>query len=293
MSTPLPTIQTLYDTLILEMTTKAFALKQTPFTSMIVQAVFGRAARRVAELGLGLDRVVADRGLQAGARWLLPNFVKGHTARGVENIPSEGPLVIASNHPAGIDSLVISAHVPRTDYKVIVGDIPFFENLPHVSEHAIYAPASTDLGGRMRTVRESLRHLKAGGALLIFARGGIEADPEWMPNPEGEFDQWSRSLEIFLEHVPQTRVLVTIVSGVIARASMQSPLAYLRKARPDRQRIAFLTQIARQILSGREKFGLTPRVTFGEVIAGAHQHVLDQVHAAASRVLKQHMEWQV
>jgi hypothetical protein len=291
MSAPEPTIQTLYDSLIFELT-KALALKQTRLANGFIQMLFGRAARRVAELGIGLDREVEKGGLPAGARWLLPNFVKGHEARGVENIPAEGPLVIASNHPAAVDSLVISAHVTRPDYKAIIGDIPFFERLPHISEHAIFAPAPTDMAGRMRAALESLRHLKAGGALLIFARGGIEADPEWMPNPDGEFDQWSRSLEIFLRHVPQTRVLVTIVSGVISRAMMRHPITRVRKARPDRQRLAFLMQFAQQILGGREKFGLWPRVTFGEVIAGAHQHVLDQVHEAARRVLKQHMEWQ-
>jgi hypothetical protein len=292
MCTPEPTTQTLYDTLILELT-KALALKQTRFANGFIQMTFGRAARRVAELGIGLDREVAKGGLSAGARWLLPNFVKGHSARGEENIPAEGPLVIASNHPAAVDSLVLSAHVMRPDYKVIIGDIPFFENLPHVSEHAIFAPENNDIHGRMRAVRESLRHLKSGGALLIFARGGIEADPDFMPNPDGEFGQWSRSLKIFLERVPHTRVLVTIVSGVISRAMMRHPITRFRKERPDRQRLAFLMQIAQQILSGREKFGLTPRVTFGEVIEGAHQDVLDQVHNAARRVLKQHMEWQV
>lgn len=291
MSTKEPTVQTLYDSLIFDLT-KAFALPQTRSARQIVRWVFGRAAQRVAELGIGLDRELEKGGLRGGARWLLPRFVKSHSARGEENIPPEGPLVIASNHPAGVDSLVISAHVARPDYKVIIGDIPFFENLPHISEHAIYAPAPDQTAGRMRTVRESIRHLKAGGALLIFARGGIEPDPDSMPNPDIEFDRWSRSLEIFLQHVPQTRVLVTIASGVIAQASMRNPLTRLRKARPDRQRIAFLTQIAQQILGGREKFGLRARVTFGEVIEGAQQHILDSVHDAARRVLHRHMEWQ-
>jgi len=287
-----PTVQTLYDSLIFDLT-KAFALPQTRSANRAVQLFFGRAAQRVAELGIGLDREVKEGGLRGGARWLLPRFVKSHSARGEENIPPEGPLVIASNHPAGVDSLVISAHVSRPDYKVIIGDIPFFENLPHVRECAIFAPETNDIGGRMRAVRESLRHLKSGGALLIFARGGIEPDPDTMPNPDIEFNHWSRSLEIFLQHVPQTRVLVTIASGVIARASLRNPLTRIRKERPDRQRIAFLTQIARQILSGQEKFGITPRVTFGEVIAGAQQHVLDSVHDAARRVLDQHMAWKV
>jgi hypothetical protein len=291
MPAPLPTLQTLHDAIIFDLT-KAFALPQTRGAKRVVEWFFGKVARRVAEMGFGLDREVQRGGLPAGARWLLPNFVKSHSARGAEIIPPEGPLVIASNHPAGVDSLVISAYVTRPDYKAIIGDIPFFENLPHVCERAIFAPEGDDTHGRMRAVRESLRHLRSGGALLIFPRGGIEADPAWMPHPDGEFEHWSRSLEIFLNHVPETRVLVTIVSGVIARASMQNPLTRLRRARPDRQRIAFLTQLARQILSGKELFDLTPRVTFGEVIAGAPRHALGEIHAAARRVLSQHVESQ-
>jgi hypothetical protein len=223
----------------------------------------------------------------------LPRFVKSHAARGTETIPPEGPLVIAANHPAAVDSLVISSYVERPDYKIIVGDIPFFENLPHVSEHAIYAPGPQDMQGRMSVIRKCIRHLEQGGALLIFPRGGIEADPDWMPNPDGEFDKWSRSLEIFLSRVPQTRVLVTIASGVISQMAMRSPLTWLRRARPDRQRLAFIYQMMRQTLSGRELFGLTPRVTFGEIVTGeTNAHVLADVGAAARRTLQKHMAWQ-
>ena len=284
-------VQTLANTLIFEMT-NALALPQTQKTKQVIRMIFGKAAQRFAELGAGLDHIVADAGVAAGARWVLPRFVKGHAARGTEIIPTDGPLVIASNHPASVDSLVISAHVERPDYKIIIGDIPFFENLPHVRQYAIFAPGLQDIHGRMRVIRESIRHLQSGGSLLIFARGGIEADPAWMPNPDGEFDHWSRSLEIFLERVPQTKILVTIVSGVIQRNAMRNPLTWLRKNRPDRQRLAFIYQLMRQSLSGKELFGLTPRVTFGEVVEGrTNAHVLAEVGAAARRTLDKHMLW--
>jgi hypothetical protein len=239
-----------------------------------------------------LDRAVAEGGICAGARWVLPRFVKSCEACGIENIPVHGPLVIASNHPASIDSLVISANVNRPDYKVIVGDIPFFEHLPSVSKHAIYAPSPENMIGRMQVVREVIRHLKNDGAILIFARGDIEPDPACMPHPDVEFHHWSRSLEIFLKQVPQTQVLITMVSGVIAKSSIRHPITWLRKARPDRQRLAFLYQLARQMLSGKELFGLTPRVTFGEIIAGRnHEHMLVEIEQAARRTLNQHMAW--
>jgi hypothetical protein len=284
-------IQTLKETLIYELT-KALALPQSDAAKRLVRFIFGKATRAAAEVGIGLDRATADGGIPAGARWVLPRFVKSHQARGVENIPAGGPLVIASNHPASIDSIVISAHVNRPDYKAIIGDIPFFEHLPHVSQNAIFAPDPGNTMGRMQVIREAIRHLNKGGSLLIFPRGEIEADPEFMPHPDDEFHHWSRSLEIFLQRVPNLQILVTIASGVISQSAFHHPITWFRKARPDRQRLAFLYQLARQMLSGRELFGLTPRVTFGEVITGrSHEHMLAEIEKAACRTLNKHMTW--
>ena len=275
---------------------RALALPRTGSARKLAQLLFGRAAGRFARLGVELDRVVGSQGVAAGARWALPHFASAYRARGEMNIPTEGPLVIASNHPGSFDSLVISAHVCRPDYKVIIGDIPFFEKLPHVSEHAIYAPAKQDVQGRMRVIRRAIRHLASGGALLIFARGGIEPDPAFMPSPGAEFNLWSRSLQIFLERVPETRVLVTIVSGVISRAAMSHPITWLRSRRPDRQRLAFMLQMAQQVLMGREKYGLIPHVSFGPLLgssdAGGADQALDCITESARSLLQSHLGWQ-
>jgi len=46
------------------------------------------------------------------------------------------------------------------------------------------------------------------------------------------------------------------------------------------------------VLSGSELFGLKPRVTFGEVIAGEnHKHVIAEIEEAARRTLQQHIAW--
>jgi hypothetical protein len=288
-----PSVASLSELLIYELA-KAVTLQHSQTAKRFVRGLFGKAARKFSALGLELDRAVAAGGLAAGARWVQPRFVRSNQACGVEIIPPEGPLVIASNHPGSVDSVIISAHVERPDYKVIIGNIPFFQNLPNLREHAIFAPEDTDLAGRMNTVRASIRHLQAGGALLIFARGGIEADPSIAPDADAEFHLWSRSLEIFLRHVPQARILTTIVSGVIAEAAFRHPITWLRKARPDKQRLAFMYQMIRQMASGKETFGLRARVTFGEIISGAtQQHILDEVAGAAQRTLSRHLAWGV
>jgi len=284
-------INTLAETLIHELL-KAFALPRSQLANRLVRLIFGSAARVTAEVGMRLDCVIAEGGLPAGARWLLPRFVKSHSACGVEGIPAGGPLLIASNHPASIDSILISAQISRPDYKIIIGDIPFFEHLPHLTQQAIFAPDPNHTAGRMQVMRESIRHLHSGGSLLIFPRGSIESDPAFMPHPDAEFDRWSRSLEIFMQRVPGLQILITIVSGVISPVAMRYPITWFRKARPDRQRLAFLYQLARQLLSGREIFGLTPCITFGEMIEGKnYEHGLAEIEGAARRTLHQHMTW--
>lgn len=287
-----PTIASLSELLVYELA-KAVMLQKSEVARRFIRRLFGKAAYKFSELAIELDSVVAQGGLSAGARWVQPRFVRSNEACGVENIPPAGPLVIAANHPGSCDSVIISAHVVRPDYKVIIGNIPFFQNLPNLRERAIFAPAASEVSGRMRTVREAIRHLQAGGALLIFARGGIEADPSISSAADGEFPLWSRSLEIFLRHVPQARVLTTIVSGVIAKAAFRHPITLLRKKRPDKQRLAFMYQMIRQMTSGQETFGLRAKVTFGEILSGdSQQHILDEVAASAQRTLGQHLAWQ-
>ncbi|MCC6299101.1 MAG: hypothetical protein IT314_07375 [Anaerolineales bacterium] len=280
-----------YEAMLYELA-KAFGLSHTPRAHRFVEIFFGKAARSATNAATDLDRIVGEGGHAAGARWFLPRFVKSHSARGVENIPASGPFVIASNHPGSVDTVAITAYSTRRDLKFIVGDIKFLLEMPNSLKGFIVAPPKDDTTGRMQVARESIRHLQNGGGLLIFPLGSIEADPEFMPNADDEFHHWSRSLEIFLKHVPNLQILITIVSGVIAPAAMKHPLTWLRKTRADRQRLAFVYQLSRQLISGRQLFDLTPRVTFGEIIQGTnHGHLLAEIEHAARRTLTQHMEW--
>jgi len=281
----------LYSSLISELT-RAMALPQTDNVHRVIEWILGGAILRFSKLLLDFDAEIEHKGPVAGVQSFLPHFIENHEVRGEEIIPRSGPLLIVSNHPAAFDSLIISAHVNRSDYKIITSEIPPYHYLPHVLQHVIFSPPVKDTVGRMQTVRHAIHHLKEGGALLIFPRGRIESDPAFMPDPGAEFDQWSRSLEILLRRVPQTRVLVTIVGGVIAPAAMRHPITWFRKARSDRQRLAFMYQALRQILSGKELYGLTPRVTFGEVLSELNrQQILPEIEQSARRTLAQHMAY--
>jgi len=283
----MPQVRSLSDAFVDELL-KAAAVPRTGTSRAVFRLAFGSLTRRFAGIILGLDHKVARNGASAGARWLLPRFVADYQAHGAERIPREGPLLIVSNHPGAYDAIVISAFVGRPDYKIVIAELPPYRFLPNISRHAIFSPQVKDVYGRMQTVRSAIQHLKAGGALLIFPRGRVEPDPAFMARPDEEFDQWSRSLELLLGQVPETRLLTTMVGGVISPLAMQHPITWVRRARPDRQRLAFIFQVFQQVLKENQLYGLIPQVTFGEVLAGAEARSLTEIQASARRTLKLH-----
>lgn len=258
-----------------------------------LHAILQRATRRFSELFAEVDRIVGEQGLPAGALWLLQSLAAGCEAQGVRNVPPQGPLIIASNHPGTVDSLALTASAQRKDLKIIASDVAFLRNLPNIREHLIFTPRA-NVQRRMISVRESIRHLQTGGSLLLFAHGTIDPDPAFMPRADQELNGWSRSLDIFLRSVPEVQVIVSIVSGVIDPGCMRHPITRLRRARPDRQRLAMMIQIIEQML-GR-KFELIPRVSFGELLDMEHigdtEQTLEVITHSAQQLMKSHMAWQ-
>ncbi len=117
----------------------------------------------------------------------------------MENIPTSGPVVVASNHPGAYDSFAIISRIPRPDVKIIISDIPFFKYMPNARERVLYA--TSEPSSRMNALRASLRHLEQGGCLVIFATGLIDPDPEVWGEAEASqhLEHWSPSLEMFYE----------------------------------------------------------------------------------------------
>ncbi len=131
-------------------------------------------------------------------------------------------------------------------------------------DHFIFSTENAQI--RMLALRSALRHLQNGGAVLLFATGLVDPDPSFLPGAEQALLRWSGSLDVFLHKVPETQVLVSIVSGVLAPQCMRHPLVWLKKMEDwQHQRVAEYVQIMQQLAFGR-KFGLVPRVTFGKPI---------------------------
>jgi hypothetical protein len=182
----------------------------------------------------------------------------------MEQIPASGPVLLACNHPGSYDGVAVLSGMPRNDVRLIASGVDFTRSLPTMSQRLIYVTG--DSGVRMAAVREGLRHLQAGGVLMIFASGLVDPDPAlWPDQARLALRDWFGSVAMFLRHIPQTRLVVTITSHVLADTVMRSPLLRLVKLDWQKRRLAEYLQLMQQ-LALRRRFNLSPRVSFAPAL---------------------------
>ncbi len=272
----------------------AFGFQAHGWARKTLWPIFWLPARHFAQLAASVDQTAAESGLSEAARQLLPRFVSGVQVRGAGNIPPDGPLLVASNHPGAYDSVAILANLPRPDLKVVVSDVPLLRSLPALDRYFIYTVSG--VYGRMLALRQMIQHLKSGGAVLIFASGLVDPDPEFLPGAEDRLADWSPSLELALRRVPAARVVPTIVSGVLSPASMNSPLLRFQKEPWRKRKLAEFLQIIGQLVFHRD-YQLTPRISFGEPLTAPELaernptgQIMPELLAQARKLLSQHMQ---
>jgi hypothetical protein len=249
---------------------------------------------RFSEIAVGIDNRVRTLGFQQASRWILPNFVREVTHNGTEYIPKNGPLPVASNHPRAYDALVIAANLPRDDLKIIVNiPIDFIIELPTTLQHFLYAPPDPHI--RINVVRAAIKHLKSGGALLLIASGGMDPDPASMTGAADSIKCWSRSIEIFLRKVPETNVLITIVSDILSPKYVKHLFTKFRKSRQDKQRVSEFFQVIKQ-MTRPGKFHQNPILSFAQpisaetlLIGGRSTNIMGTLTERAEQLLSEHL----
>ncbi len=226
--------------------------------------VISPALRRFVDVVAPFDRDVAEIGISQALRIRAPQFVTGLTASNAGLIPPDGPLLLLSNHPGGLDVFLVMALLGRDDIKIIVSEISILRHLPAAGPHFI--SIGREAGSRMQAVRAGISHLKQGGALFIFPGGILDPDPAFMPGAVEALERWSPSVELLLRRAPQTHVVVSMVGGVLSPGWYGSPVTRLRQERKDRQKVAEVFQIAQQLLFPGT-LDLRPAVHFSPPIA--------------------------
>jgi hypothetical protein len=271
------------------------ALKQPPHG--IVRRIFGPLlklpAHRFAVLMAEVDRRVAQNGIAAAAQWLLTQIVTGIKVRGAERIPTQGPVLVAANHPGAYDIVALIAAIGRDDIKIIASDVSFTRSLIATSAHLIYVnPDDRGATDRVVAIRSGIRHLQDGGALLIYPTGIVDPDPDNSTGLEESIGTWSGSLEIFLRRAPQTCVVPAIVGNVLSPSYLHNPLVKIPKTQWEKRKLAEMIQVSRQMVANRP-IDLTPRLTFGEAAHGellrdAAGRYLPGIIARARQTLAEH-----
>ena len=252
-------VSTLTKEMIIE-SLRAFNLPEGEFWQTTIGKIFYPPAKRFSEVFAKFDQDIVNFGIAEAARRLVPVFADSFITTGREHIPPEGPVLIASNHPGTVDGVSIVATALREDIKVVVGGMPFLQKLP-VAKNFTIASDRFDQGVRANVVRASIRHLKQGGAVLIFPSGQIDPDPAVLPGAREALDKWSRSIAIMLKQVPETHFVPAITSGVLHRKFTKSPLTRFQEDGVGKRRIMEYMQVIRQLIL-KEKLGLEPLITF-------------------------------
>ena len=111
----------------------------------------------------------------------------------VENIPTDGPLVVVANHPFGLLDGLMLGHIlswrREGDFRILANDVfcaaePLTEVILPISFDATKAALARNL----ETRKEALRYLGAGGAIGVFPGGTVSTaarpfsepmDPGW------------------------------------------------------------------------------------------------------------------
>ena len=282
-------------TLLLDETIQALGLPAGRLSRALIGPLVYRPANRFARLGVLFDRYMAQGGFPVAARWALESHQVQVRLRESGSVPGSGPLLVTSNHPGGMDCLALAAGLGRSDLKIVASGMPFLRNLPEVARHLILV-SRVGAYARMSALRESIRHLEQGGALLIFPRGRVEPDPAFYAEAEGSMEQWSPSIRILLDSVPRLKWIVAVVSGVVSNRALDHPLARRKRELTERQLLAEFYQIARQVMSPRwfqQTISLSLAPAGGPASGaetGASIQMADVI-ASARRALLDHWAW--
>jgi hypothetical protein len=243
----------------------AFGSSRTGWGRRLLWPLFWLPARRFAKLIVKYDSFVGKFGINEAARLFMGEFVKSVEVCGVDSIPREGPLLIASNHPGGYDLAAIIASLPRDDIKIIISEINLVHDLPSIERHVIVR--TLDPHNRMLALRALMRHLHDGGSALIFPSGRVDPDPDVFPNAHDELLNWSPSVALILRKIHQAKIQPAIVSGVLAQTALRNPIIRIPEERWRQLKLAEFLQVMGQLLFKR-RFELKIRVSYGLPLTG-------------------------
>jgi hypothetical protein len=141
-----------------------------------------------------------------------------------------------------------------------------------------------------------VEHLQRGGAMLIYPSGHVDPDPHVLAGAEEGLGEWSRSVELLMRKVPQTKLVIAIISHLVEHNYYHHPLIKLQRGYREKQKLAeFIQMMQQMVLPGT--VNVVPRVSFDFPVsleqlsskAGESIQVMQSIVDRAQMVLKEHM----
>ena len=237
-------------------------------------------ALELTRLGLKMERMIARDGHLGGAsRWLVDIAAQGIHIQGAENVPREGPLLFVGNHGGLGDAHALLMASPRRDTQIFANDFGILTGLPMMSRHVIVV--GTDDG--FPALRAGLRHLRAGGSLLLYPRGAVEADPAlYLDEALDSLRHWSTSMAFFARHTPGLAVVPVAVGGLLSRRALRNPVVKRYRDRDERHFLAATFQMMFPLYRDP-----VISLAFGEPLGGdeaGHEQITRQMERLLTRV---------
>ncbi len=243
----------------------AIGLSKNHFNHWLVYKLINPVTDRFAHVGLNFERLIRENGFPAASDWVLSLFCKPVKAHYQEDIPQDGPLLVAANHPGAYDSMIYASQLGRQDVNLIATEIPYLQLLPLTSSHLIYA-ARDNSTRRAVAMRQIIRHLRSGGAMVYFASGHRDPDTAVYPGAAKMIDNWLPIFNFFYKYVPGLRILPAISSGILSEHWAYHPITRVRRKQLDRHRLAEFGQVISQLVKPG-KLLVTPAVSFGRAVS--------------------------
>ncbi|MCG9753377.1 lysophospholipid acyltransferase family protein [Vibrio brasiliensis] len=126
----------------------------------------------------------------------------------LDNVPTEGSVLIVANHPfGGIEGIILASLISqvRKDVKVLANEL--LKRIPELDELFIGVDVFGGEKARQtnrRAIKEANYHLKQGGVLIIFPAGEVSS---WQASENKITDNtWSKSVAKFVKHAEATTV---------------------------------------------------------------------------------------
>lgn len=223
----------------------SFGWQNKPFLARVVRRTLVSPPQTFAHQMVEFDSAIPTQGLVGASRLAIRNYVDELRVFGRDRIPASAFLAL-SNHPGMTDTLSLFIALNRPDLKIIALDRPFLNALPNMSKQLAYV--TDDSASRIRMIRQLSIHLRNGGAALTFPAGHIEPDPDIQRGAVKSLCSWTDSASIFIRLAPEAAVLPVLVRGVVRKKTAHHPLTYLRRARPEREKLAAALQLLAHVM---------------------------------------------